>query len=90
MVILHYILTMFFTKPGIFQFDIDNSYSWIRSKTINYQVNTFYPIKPYYIDRRIILMKYQETILNSKKLNNLNTSSNKEKEKILEYILKMG
>ena len=76
-------LTMFFTKPGIFQFDIDNGYSWIRSKTINYQVNTFYPLKPYYIDRRIILMKYQETILNSKKLNNLNTSSNKEKEKIL-------
>jgi hypothetical protein len=76
-------LTMFFTKPGIFQFDIDNSYSWIRSKVINYQVNTFYPLKPYYIDRRIILMKYQETILNSKKLNNLNASSNKEKEKIL-------
>ena len=76
-------LTMFFTKPGIFQIDIDNSYSWIRSKTIKYQVNTFYPIKPYYIDRRIILMKYQETILNSKKLNNLNTPSNKEKEKIL-------
>ena len=76
-------LTMFFTKPGIFQFDIDNSYSWLRSKTINYQVNTFYPLKPYYIDRRIILMKYQETILNSKKLNNLNTSSNKKKEKIL-------
>jgi len=76
-------LTMFFTKPGIYQFDIDNSYSWIRSKTINYQVNTFYPIKPYYIDRRIILMKYQETILNRKKLNNINQSSNKEKEKIL-------
>ena len=76
-------LTMFFTKPGIFQFDIDNSYSWIRSKTINYQVNTFYPIKPYYFDRRIILMKYQETILNRKKLNNINQSSNKKKEKIL-------
>jgi hypothetical protein len=28
-------------------------------------------------------MKYQETILNSKKLKNLNVSSNKEKEKIL-------
>lgn len=75
-------LTMFFTKPGIFQFDIDNSYSWIRSKTIKYKVNTFYPQKPYYIGRRIILMKYQETILNSKKLNNIISTSNTDKEKI--------
>lgn len=75
-------LTMFFTKPGIFQFDIDNSYSWIRSKTIKYKVNTFYPQKPYYIGRRIILMKYQETILNSKKLNNIISTSNTAKEKI--------
>ena len=75
-------LTMFFTKPGIFQFDIDNSYSWLRSKTIKYKVNTFYPQKPYYIGRRIILMKYQETILNSKKLNNIISTSNTDKEKI--------
>jgi hypothetical protein len=75
-------LTMFFTRPGIFQFDIDNSYSWIRSKTIKYKVNRFYPQKPYYIGRRIILMKYQETILNSKKLNNINATNIKSKEKI--------
>ena len=75
-------LTMFFTKPGIFQFDIDNSYSWIRSKTVKYKVNTFYPQKPYYIGRRIVLMKYQETILNSKKLNEMNSASKINKEKI--------
>ena len=75
-------LTMFFTKPGIFQFDIDNSYSWIRSKMIKYKVNRFYPQKPYYIGRRIILMKYQETILNSKKLNNINSTNIQTKEKI--------
>ena len=75
-------LTMFFTRPGIFQFDIDNSYSWIRSKIIKYKVNRFYPQKPYYIGRRIILMKYQETILNSKKLNNINATNIKSKEKI--------
>ena len=75
-------LTMFFTKPGIFQFDIDNSYSWIRSKTIKYKTNIFYPLKPYYIERRIILMKYHETIRNSKRLNNINSKSNNDKEKI--------
>ena len=75
-------LTMFFTKPGIFQFDFDNSYSWIRSKTIKYNVNKFYPQKPYYIDRRIILMKYHETITNSKKLNSINSNANNDKEKI--------
>ena len=75
-------LTMFFTKPGIFQFDIDNSYSWLRSKTIKYKTNIFYPLKPYYIERRIILMKYHETILNSKRLININSKSNTDKEKI--------
>ena len=75
-------LTMFFTKPGIFQFDLDNSYSWLRSKTIKYKVNRFYPQKPYYIERRIILMKYHETIRNSKILNSINTNANNDKEKI--------
>ena len=74
-------LTMFFTKPGIFQFDFDNSYSWLRSKTVKYKVNRFYPQKPYYIDRRIILMKYHETIRNSKKLN-INSNTNNDKEKL--------
>ena len=73
-------LTMFFTKPGIFQFELDNSYSWIRSKSIKYKVNKFYPLKPYYVERRIILMKYNEIINKSKNFNNINT--NKEKEKI--------
>ena len=77
-------LTMFFSKPGIFQFDIDNSYSWLRSKTIKYKLNIFYPQKPYYIERRIHLMKYQETISNSKKMNSINLKLNPTpKEKIL-------
>ena len=77
-------LTMFFSKPAIFQFDIDNSYSWLRSKTIKYKLNIFYPQKPYYIERRIHLMKYQETISNSKKMNSINLKLNPTpKEKIL-------
>ena len=55
---------MFFTKPGIFQFEFDNSYSWLRSKTVRYKVNKFYPQKAYYLERKIILMKYKEIIYN--------------------------
>ena len=68
-------LTMFFTKPGIFQFEFDNSYSWLRSKTIRYKVNKFYPQKAYYIERKIILMKYKETIYNRKKMSSINYSN---------------
>jgi hypothetical protein len=65
-------LTMFFTKPGIFQFEIDNSYSWLRSKTVRYKVNKFYPQKAYYLERKIILMKYKEIIYNRKKMSTIN------------------
>ena len=79
-------LMMFFTKPGIFQFEIDNSYSWLRSKTIRYKVNKFYPLKTYYVERKIILMKYQEIIYNRKKMSSINYNNNdnlaNKKEKI--------
>ena len=65
-------LTMFFTKPGIFKFEFDNSYSWLRSKTVRYKVNKFYPQKAYYIERKIILMKYKEIIYNKKKMSTIN------------------
>ena len=28
-------LNLFFTKPGIFKFELDNSYSWVRNKNIS-------------------------------------------------------
>ena len=28
-------LNLFFTKPGIFKFELDNTYSWIREKNIS-------------------------------------------------------
>ena len=65
-------LTMFFTKPGIFQFEFDNSYSWLRSKTVRYKVNKFYPQKAYYLERKIILMKYKEIIYNRKTMSTIN------------------
>ena len=65
-------LTMFFTKSGIFQFEFDNSYSWLRSKTVRYKINKFYPQKAYYIERKIILTKYEESIYNRKKMNKIN------------------
>lgn len=60
-------ITMFFTKPGIFKFEFDNSYSWIRAKTIKYKINTFNPQKPFYLGKQILLVKYHEALLNSKK-----------------------
>ena len=65
-------LTMFFTKPGIFQFEFDNSYSWLRSKTVRYKINKFYPQKAYYLERKIILMKYKEIIYNRKTMSTIN------------------
>ena len=59
-------MAMFFTKPVICKFKFDNSYSWIRDKLIKYKVNIFYPQEPFYIGKQILLLKYQETIYNSK------------------------
>ena len=68
-------MSMFFTKPIICKFEFDNSYSWIRSKTIKYKVNIFYPQEPFYIGRQILLYKYQETLFNNKHEKNKSNSS---------------
>ena len=81
-------LTMFFTKSGIFQFEFDNSYSWLRSKTVRYKVNKFYPEKAYYIERKIILRKYQEIIYNKKKMNEINYNNNNPENLNIEELAK--
>ena len=61
-------LNLFFTKPGIFKFEFDNTYSWVRNKNISYKVSTFYPQHPTIIENRVSISKYQEMINNTKKL----------------------
>lgn len=68
-------MSMFFTKPIICKFELDNSYSWIRSKTIKYKVNIFYPQEPFYIGRQILLYKYQEALFSNKNENKKSNSS---------------
>ena len=61
-------LNLFFTKPGIFKFELDNSYSWVRNKNISYKVNTFYPQCPFVFENKVAISKYQELLNNTKKL----------------------
>ena len=61
-------LTFFFTKPGIFRFKFDNSYSWITDKDISYKINTFYPQIPNVFENKVAISKYQEALNNMKKL----------------------
>ena len=61
-------LNMFFTKPGIFKFEFDNSYSWVRNKNISYKVSTFYPQYPTLLENRVAISKYQENMNNFKRI----------------------
>ena len=61
-------LNLFFTKPGIFKFELDNTYSWIRDKNISYKINTFYPQCPFVFQNKVAISKYQELMNNTKKL----------------------
>ena len=61
-------LTLFFTKPGIFRFKFDNSYSWITDKDISYKINTFYPQIPNVFQNRVAISKYQEALNNMKNM----------------------
>ena len=54
---------MFFSSPRILKFEIDNTFSWIRSKTIRYKSNVFYPKFPYLIGHQILNSKYKQNIL---------------------------
>jgi len=60
-------LNLFFTKPGIFKFELDNSYSWVRNKNISYKINTFYPQCPFVFENKVAISKYQELMNNTKK-----------------------
>ena len=62
------ILNLLFTKPGIFKFRFDNSYSWMRKKNISYKISTFYPQNPTILDNKTSISNYQELINNSKKI----------------------
>ena len=61
-------LNLFFTKPGIFKFELDNSYSWVRNKNISYKINTFYPQCPFVFENKVAISKYQELMNNTKNL----------------------
>jgi len=60
-------IVMFFTSPRVLKFEFDNSYSWVRSKTIKYKTNIFYPKYPYLINHHISLGKYISTIAKTKR-----------------------
>ena len=60
-------LNLFFTKPGIFKFEFDNSYSWVRNKNISYNISTFYPQFPTILENKVSISKYQEILNNVKK-----------------------
>ena len=61
-------LHLFFTKPGIFKFEFDNSYSWVRKKNISYNISIFYPQNPKSIENKVSILKYQDSLNNAKKL----------------------
>ena len=61
-----YKICLFFTKPVICKFILDNSYSWIRDKNIKYKINIFYPQKSFYIQRNILLLNYKEKLYQNK------------------------
>ena len=73
-------LLMFFTNPRILKFEFDNSYSWMRSKTIKYKTNIFYPKYPYYFNHQILTGKYINNIAKTKK--NILQKKSKGKKKI--------
>ena len=74
-------IVMFFTNPRVLKFEFDNSYSWVRSKTLKYKTNIFYPKYPYLINHHISLGQYINTISKTKR--DLAKKKYKGKKKIL-------
>ena len=74
-------IIMCFTQPRILKFEFDNSYSWVRSKTIKYKTNIFYPKYPYLINHQILLGKYINSISKTKR--DIERKKNKGKKKIV-------
>lgn len=79
-------LTLFFTKPGIFKFEFDNSYSWVRNKSLSYKINTFYPQIPSIFENKVAISRYQETINNQKKLSEKKISDDNKLEIIQDQL----
>ncbi len=73
-------IVMCFTQPRILKFEFDNSYSWVRSKTIKYKTNIFYPKYPYLLNHQILLGKYISNISKTKK--DIERKKNKGKKKV--------
>ena len=74
-------IIMFFSNPRILKFELDNTYSWIRAKTIKYKTNIFYPKNPYSLGSHISLNKYKKIILQTKDKTMKNTKGKKETTK---------
>ena len=74
-------MILFFTSPRILKFEFDNSYSWIRSKTIKYKTNIFYPKNPFSISHELLKNKYKKSIFEKNKKNN--KKDNKEENNLL-------
>ena len=79
-------LTLFFTKPGIFKFEFDNSYSWVRNKSLSYKINTFYPQIPSIFENKVAISRYQETINNQKKISGKKISDDNKLEIIQDQL----
>ena len=79
-------LNLFFTKPGIFKFELDNSYSWLRNKNISYKVNVFYPQIPSIFENKNAISKYQEIMNNFKRLSGTKPSNEHMKEIIQSHL----
>ena len=79
-------LTLFFTKPGIFKFEFDNSYSWVRDKSISYKINTFYPQIPSIFENKVAISRYQEIINNQKKISGKKISDDNKLEIIQDQL----
>jgi hypothetical protein len=79
-------LTLFFTKPGIFKFEFDNSYSWVRNKSLSYKINTFYPQIPSIFENKVAISRYQETINNQKKIKGIKISDDNKLEIIQDQL----
>ena len=72
-----YKVIMFNLKPCILKIDIDNSYSWLRKKSIDYKVNVFYPQDKYLFENNINLSKYHSSINNTKQVSGYQPSNDK-------------
>lgn len=79
-------LTLFFTRPGIFRFRLDNSYSWITDKDISYKINTFYPQIPNVFENKVAISKYQEALNNMKKLMGKKNSEEKKVDIVIDQL----